>query len=359
MEETYQIKNLDRVLSPALIFYPERIKRNIQQMIKVAGSPDRLRPHIKTFKCKEVVQMQLTAGIHRFKCASLQEARLLAEIKVKDVLIAYPLSGPAQLDFLKLQKSFPQTQFSVLIDHPDQVQEWKQHPGPAIPVFIDLNVGMYRTGISPASAKKLYHTLNEKFDFKGWHAYDGHLHAKNLLARKEEVDAAFREVEKLLNSFKNHQFEIICGGSISFPIHAQYPERTLSPGTTLLWDQGYTSSFPDLKFDIAATVLCRVISKPQDDLLCLDLGHKAVASEMKEMPVYFQQIPDATVTMLSEEHLVVRTESAAHFKIGDALYGFPWHICPTVALHESALIVEDQIIVGEWQISARKRKYLL
>lgn len=359
MGETYQIKNLDRVLSPALVFYPDRIKRNIQQMIKVAGSPDRLRPHIKTFKCKEVVQMQLAAGIHRFKCASLQEARLLASIKVKDVLIAYPLSGPAQLDFIRLQKSFPQTQFSVLIDHLDQVEEWKKHNVPTISVFIDLNVGMHRTGISPALAKELYHTLNEKFDFKGWHAYDGHLHANTLPARRKEVDAAFTEVEKLLNTFQDDPFEIICGGSISFPIHAQYPERTLSPGTTLLWDQGYASSFPDLQFEIAAVVLCRVISKPQKNLLCLDLGHKAVASEMQGMPVYFQQIPDATVTMLSEEHLVVRTETASNFKIGDALYGFPWHICPTVALHESALVVEDQTIVGEWEISARKRKYLL
>lgn len=359
MENEYQIRDLDRVLSPALLFYPDRIKRNIQKMISVAGSPDRLRPHVKTFKCKEVVQMQLAAGIQRFKCASLQEARLLAEIQVKDVLLAYPLSGPAQVDFLHLQRLFPQTRFSVLIDHPDQVKQWKEKEAAIVSVFIDLNVGMNRTGIAPALAKALYQTLDENFQFRGWHAYDGHLHAENLETRKQEVDAAFAAVQHLLDDFsKRKDLEIICGGSISFPVHAQYPERTLSPGTTLLWDQGY-KSFPDLDFEIAAVVLCRVISKPQEDLLCLDLGHKAVASEMKEMPVYFQQIPDATVTMLSEEHLAVRTELASSFKIGDALYGFPWHICPTVALHESALVIKDQTVIGNWEISARKRKYLL
>ena len=30
----------------------------------------------------------------------------------------------------------------------------------------------------------------------------------------------------------------------------------------------------------AAVLLMRIVSKPAKDLLCLDLGHKAVASEM-------------------------------------------------------------------------------
>jgi D-serine deaminase-like pyridoxal phosphate-dependent protein len=80
---------------------------------------------------------------------------------------------------------------------------------------------------------------------------------------------------------------------------------------------------------------------------------------MKEMPVYFPQLPDATVVMLSEEHLVIHIKTAAHFKIGDLLYGFPWHICPTVALHESALVIEGQSLSDEWIINARKRTYLL
>jgi D-serine deaminase-like pyridoxal phosphate-dependent protein len=275
-------------------------------------------------------------------------------------LIAYPLSGPAQKQFLQLQKAFPKTQFSVLVDHQDQVNEWKKHEETTIPVFIDLDVGMQRTGIAPHLAKSLLDSLDGSFHFRGWHAYDGHIHAKGIQARKQEVEAAFTDVQTLLATFQENQnLEIICGGSVSFPIHAQHPERTLSPGTTLLWDQGYAKSFPDLQFDIAATLLCRVISKPQKGLLCLDLGHKAVASEMKEMPVYFPQLPDATVATLSEEHLVIRTNAAPYFKIGDLVYGFPCHICPTVALHESALVVENQTIIDQWEIKARKRTYLL
>ncbi|MEM6377024.1 MAG: D-TA family PLP-dependent enzyme [Bacteroidota bacterium] len=360
LNHIYQIKDRERILSPALIFYPELIKRNIQRMIKIAGSTKRLRPHIKTFKCKEIVQLQMEAGIRHFKCASLEEARLLAELKIPEALVAYPLTGPAQLEFLNLSNTFQDTQFSVLIDHEDQVQQWKRYTDASISVFIDLDVGMHRTGIDPNSAMALYDSLDSRFNFRGFHVYDGHIHTSSLEVRTQEVEAAFTKVIPLLASFESKQaLEIICGGSASFPIHAQDPMRTVSPGTTLLWDQGYTSSFPDLPLEIAAVCLCRVISKPQPDLLCVDLGHKAVASEMKEMPVHFQQIPDAQMASISEEHLVLRTDAASKFKIGDVLYGFPWHICPTVALHESALIIEDQTIQEQWMISARKRKYLL
>ncbi|MDH5610252.1 MAG: D-TA family PLP-dependent enzyme, partial [Cyclobacteriaceae bacterium] len=148
-----------------------------------------------------------------------------------------------------------------------------------------------------------------------------------------------------------------CGGSISFPIHANHPERTLSPGTTLLWDKGYGTHFPDLGFDIAAVMLTRVISKPGANKLCLDLGYKAIASEMQQPRVVFPQLGEVKIAGQSEEHLVIETPEAEQWNIGDVLYGLPWHICPTVALHERATLIENKNVVGYWEISARKRQY--
>jgi hypothetical protein len=34
----------------------------------------------------------------------------------------------------------------------------------------------------------------------------------------------------------------------------------------------------------------------------------------------------------------------------------PWHICPTVALHSEAIVIEDGKIAGSWKIAARERK---
>ncbi|HEA31169.1 MAG TPA: D-TA family PLP-dependent enzyme [Leeuwenhoekiella sp.] len=361
MKQWFEIGQTDRLLTPALLFYPERIARNIEKMIHIAGSATRLRPHVKTYKCAEVVSMQMDKGIQKFKCATLAEAEMLAKAGAQDILVAYPLVGPAQLKFLELGSNYSKAQFSVLIDHPDQISLWEK-TNKKVQVFIDIDVGMHRTGIPMRKAQNLFDQIgaSTQISFKGWHIYDGHIHDKNTKDRKISVTEAYSSgLEELLTKTNTKGAEIICGGSITFPIHADFPERTLSPGTTLLWDQGYTASFPDLPFDIAATVATRIISKPGDDKLCLDLGHKAVASEMKTAPVFFPQLPDANIEVHSEEHLVIKTNKAESWNIGDILYGFPWHICPTVALHNQAAIIENKEITDFWSIEARNRMYAL
>jgi D-serine deaminase-like pyridoxal phosphate-dependent protein len=52
---------------------------------------------------------------------------------------------------------------------------------------------------------------------------------------------------------------------------------------------------------------------------------------------------------------VVETPHAAHFAVGDACYGVPWHICPTVALYGAAIVVDRHTATASWRIVARER----
>ena len=74
----YEINNIEDFDSPALVVYPERVEQNISACIKMVGDLDRLRPHVKTNKTVEVVQMMLAQGIAKFKCATIAEAEMLA-----------------------------------------------------------------------------------------------------------------------------------------------------------------------------------------------------------------------------------------------------------------------------------------
>jgi D-serine deaminase-like pyridoxal phosphate-dependent protein len=38
------------------------------------------------------------------------------------------------------------------------------------------------------------------------------------------------------------------------------------------------------------------------------------------------------------------------------LYGMPFHVCPTCALYDRALVVSDGMVTEEWKIVARDRK---
>lgn len=356
----YQLHHTDQLLSPALLFYPDRIKNNIQRMISISGSPDRLRPHIKTYKCREMVRMQKEAGILKFKCATLSEAKMLASCGIHDILIAYPLVAANQSYLLQLMKDHPACTFSVLVDHESQVNTWNQLSPSPPDFFIDVNVGMNRTGTTPEKAADLVKLITALgLKLRGLHIYDGHIHDKEITERTKSTESAFEPIQSLINRLNLTDLEIICGGSITFPVHARHSNRHLSPGTTLLWDQGYSSQFPDLNFEIAATLFTRIVSKPGQDLLCLDLGHKAVASEMTSAPVYFPEIPDAEVMNHSEEHLVIKSSHSHEYQIGDHLFGFPWHICPSVALHDKAAIITDHSVSAFWLIEARSRTYTI
>ena len=63
----YQIQNIDELDSSALVIYPERVKANIDTFKKMIDDPQRLRPHAKTHKNKEVTQLLMAAGINKFK----------------------------------------------------------------------------------------------------------------------------------------------------------------------------------------------------------------------------------------------------------------------------------------------------
>ena len=49
--ERYRISDIDNVLTPALVVYPEIIASNIERTLHLlGGDPDRWRAHIKTAK---------------------------------------------------------------------------------------------------------------------------------------------------------------------------------------------------------------------------------------------------------------------------------------------------------------------
>ena len=149
---------------------------------------------------------------------------------------------------------------------------------------------------------------------------------------------------------------IVAGGSPTFAIHAARPGVECSPGTTAFWDMSYATSLPDLPFEPALVLLTRVVSRPAPNRLCLDLGHKAVASENPHPRVTLFGLEDATAVGHSEEHLVLETGRAGDYPVGSALYGVPWHVCPTVALHDDAVVIRDARVAGHWPVVARTRR---
>jgi len=365
MGEWYEVDNVAEIPSPSLLVYPDRVEANIRLMLEIVGGDlPRLRPHVKTHKMSEVIQLQVEAGITKFKAATIAEVEMTAAAGAPDILFAYQPVGPNMERLFKLRALYPEARISALVDDISAAEALSEHFKTApLEVFIDVDCGMGRTGIAPVGATELARKVVELpgLIFAGLHVYDGHLHQEDIEDRQAGFDTAMEGVESLLESFQGAGIEVptvVGGGSPTYAIHASERGWECSPGTTLFWDAGYGSHFPDLEFLSAALLLTRVISKPGSNRLCLDLGHKAVAAENPlENRVRFLNLPDAKPISQSEEHLVIETADADKWAIGAELYGMPWHICPSVALYEEAVIIRDghAAEVG-WRVASRKRR---
>lgn len=358
----FEIEQVEDMVSPALLVYPDRIKSNIEKMIAMAGGVKRLRPHVKTHKMAEIITLQMNLGIHKFKCATIAEAELLAKCGAQDVLLAMQPVGVHVSRLFELITIYQETRFSTLVDNVKSMIDMAAHAErrkQAIAVWLDINNGMDRTGICLGEkAKALYRTMaaNPHISIQGLHVYDGHIHESDARLRKAKCNHDFEPVLQFIGDLAADGIEVhttVAGGTPTFPIHLERENIEVSPGTPLLWDDGYANLFPDLKFQFAATLLTRVVSKPGPELICLDLGHKSVASEMSMPRVKLLDERHSEQISQSEEHLVVWVEDEEKYEIGEVIYALPVHICPTVSKYEHVLTVLDGDVTGMWKVAAR------
>jgi D-serine deaminase-like pyridoxal phosphate-dependent protein len=365
----YLLENSAEIPSPALLLHRDRIEANLRQMVAIAGDPLRLWPHVKTHKLPELIAWQVGLGIVQFKCATIAEAEMVAGVEgVRSILLAVQPVGPQIERWIRLASRFPGISWSAVVDDAGVVESLRSAAAACaiakpLGLWIDLDVGQHRTGIAPdrvcdgllQSVRAASPTLR----FDGLHAYDGHLGIPDLAERTRLCHEAFAPVAALRASLETelgHRLQVLAGGSPTFAIHAARSDVSLSPGTTVLWDAGYAHKMPDLPFQPAAVLLSRVISRPAARQVCLDLGHKAVASEMPHPRTVFLNLPDATALSHSEEHLVVESPAADSFRVGDVVYSLPWHVCPTMALHQEVWLVENGRASVRWTVQARSRR---
>ena len=365
MSDWYSIANIHEIDSPSLVIYPERVRENIRVLKNFVPDTTRLRPHVKTNKSPDTCNLMMTEGIQKFKCATIAEGEMLGKIGAPDVLLSYQPVGPRGKRFIQLIKKFPNTKYSCLLDNEATAHELSaaaKAESVSLTIFIDLNVGMNRTGIVPENALELFTCIESlgNLHVVGLHAYDGHHNMDDLQTRAQGCDAGFVRVEALQKAIEQQsgkKLTIVTGGNTTISIHAKRLNAEVSPGTFIFWDYGYHKKFAEQPFVFAALLVVRVLSKPTPETVCVDLGHKSIASENPlTNRVHFLNASGLEPIGHSEEHLILKLNQHTNLNVGDVLYGVPYHVCPTVALHEFAWTIEQGKATGQWFIESRKRK---
>jgi D-serine deaminase-like pyridoxal phosphate-dependent protein len=365
----YAIADTSDIFSPGLIFFKDLIQHNLARTIEMAGSVSRLRLHAKTHKSPDIIALIRDAGVTKHKVATLAEAEMVAQVAPEsDVFIAYPMVGPNCRRLAELIKRYPQTKFSITMDNVgavDALADVLITAGVRCEVLLDVDVGQHRTGIAPGpEAQAVYERIASCSGLipGGMHIYDGHNHQESFLERQASVMAQFEAAMKLRQALLEKGIavpRVVVGGTPTFPVYTrlEVPGLECSPGTVLLHDQSYRGKFAELNaFVPAALLLTRVISRPTPTRVTFDLGYKAVASDPPAgKRLVLVDVPEYETVLQNEEHLVIEMPQASKFKPGDEALAIPTHVCPTVAMHQRAYVVEGGRVVGTWNITARDR----
>ncbi len=371
------VSNATSIPTPGLLLYPERIAENLDRMIAWAGAPTRLRPHVKTHKLPQLVAMKRAQGIDKFKAATIAEAEMVAHAGGADILLSSQPVNANFLRYLELLERFPETHFATLVDCPEHFywmrqQHQRSKTSSPLRLLLDVNVGMDRTGIRLGpEAVSLYQQLcdaaraeAQTLEVLGLHAYDGHLHEPDGQRLRQQAERTFAPVWDFRRRLQSERCPVplvVASGTPTSPLLATWDadhtagEVEISAGTTVLWDAGQARVCPDFDFLNAAVLLASVISRPGPELICLDLGHKAVASEFPQPRVQWLGLEQAEPIRQNEEHLVLRTSRADELPVGSLLYGIPYHVCPTVAAHSHAWAVHQGRADECWPVVARDR----
>ncbi len=350
---------LDALDTPALLLDLDVIDANLQRL-KQAGTERgvNVRVHFKSLKCGGLARYIASKGLPTFLCAKLNEAEVLADAGIADILIANQVVGPHKMD--RLAALAKRVNLRVCVDHPDNIDQLSRAmkaAGATLGVLIEVDVGMSRCGVEPgepavALAQRIQRSPGLRFD--GLQGYDGHLQMvpdkgeqrSRSRGGLEQLVATRRLIEKA-----GIAVPVVTGaGTGTWEHTAGFPGVTeIQPGSFVLMDCVYHQFRPE--FGCALSILCTVISvRPQ--WYVLDAGSKAISKDFGTPEI--KDHPAEKVTKLSEEHTKVEI-TPPPVKIGDRREVLPAHCCATMNLHRQAIAVRKGKVEAVWPIESSGR----
>jgi D-serine deaminase-like pyridoxal phosphate-dependent protein len=341
----------DRLLTPALVIDAQAVDANIEATLSaLGGNAGRWRPHVKTAKLAWTIERLLAHGVTAFKCATTRELQALADAGATDVLFAMPLMKASAVRLAEIGGRHPELVVSALTDAVAMLDHWPAGVG----LTIDLDVGMHRTGLDvddhEAVLALAVQALERGIALAGLHAYDGHLGSLPPRERRIEVHAALDRVaavaERLIEAGIPIRL-ITTSGSLTFvdavghePLASLGVPHQVSPGTVVYFDLTSERHLGgSLGHRAAAHVVACVISAPREGWITCDAGHKAVSADAGVPTCAVAGRPDLEPGTPSEEHLPIHG-TARLPALGELLALVPRHVCPTINLFDSAILLD-------------------
>jgi D-serine deaminase-like pyridoxal phosphate-dependent protein len=284
-----------------------------------------------------------------------------------DLLVAYPPVGSPKLQRLM---ALPESvELTVALDSADSAEQLVQvagERGRPVGVYVELDLGMHRMGISAMeetlSLARLV-SARPPLVYRGIAFYPGHIRAP-VGQQKEELERLSAGLQATIRALDQAGLPpaVVSGGSTPtvWQTHEINGVTEIRPGTYAYNDRITAQTGACDWNDCALTVLATVVSTAVAGQAVIDAGSKALGREPAEEGQGYGALlgrPEITVQRLSEEHGILDLrETDWRPAVGEQVCVVPNHVCIVVHLHEVIHGIRGDRVESSWPVLARGRR---
>jgi D-serine deaminase-like pyridoxal phosphate-dependent protein len=142
---------LDSLDTPAAIIDVRRMEKNIALMQqRMNALAVKFRPHVKTTKCLNVVEAQLSAGAQGITVSTLKEAETFFAAGIRDILYAVSMTPSKLPRAMALRKQG--CDLKIIVDNAsaaEAIVEFCQTTDESLEVWIEVDTDGHRSGVTP------------------------------------------------------------------------------------------------------------------------------------------------------------------------------------------------------------------
>ncbi len=358
---------LHELETPALVLDRVRLARNLTRMRdKIAGHGVLLRPHVKTAKSIEVVQLALAGQPAAVTVSTLKEAENCFNNKINDILYAVGIA-PHKLDHVAALRSRG-ADVTVILDSVASAQAViarGQALGVSFPALIEIDSDGHRSGVRPGDRAlteigRMLVSGGARLRGVMTHAGDSY-HCTSVPAIRELAERERAAVVQC--AWELQQAGLPCPVvSVGSTPTATYAENLdgvteVRAGVYMFFDLVMAGLAVCTMSDIALTVLTTVIGhQPEKGWIVTDAGWMALSRDRGTAKQRVDQgygvVCDVTgrplheliVVDTNQEHGIIadrnrRAVDPARFPVGTLLRILPNHACATAAQHAAYHVV--------------------
>ncbi len=344
--------------TPCLLLDMDAMERNLRKMADYFSTTSaKLRPHTKTHKTPALAHMQLAAGAAGICCGNLDEAAVMIDAGIRDVLVTREIVSPSQI--ARVAELSTRSVLIVIVDNAAMVEQYAaavQAANTEIRMLVDADVRLGRSGVplgEPALALSQQVHRAAGLRYMGLMGYEGSLHEFDSAERERvcrESLTQLVETRRLIERAGMPVSIVSVGATSTYTVSANFPGVTeIQAGSYLTGDAYHQRSTPG--FEVALSVLATVISRPNRTRITTDAGKKKLSED-----VGLPEAKDAHLQLvaLNEEHgLLDLLDESREVRVGDQLEIIPCNGGTTINLYDEMIAMRGERVENIFEIAAR------